>query len=193
MDTLPARLLEIVNSMKGLYEKLEPRTPAWCKSLVSTGSGPALLSFDSSARAQLGEPVERQLRALSIVTLYSGTDNVQPDWMVKPKWEGRADLNSGVVALLDILAVSTEPDLKLNLPQVEAVRDSLNQKVKTAAEDCASLIARAKSSLVPVFEPLNRVVRIAEQDGNAWLANAEVKTIAQRFNKEESDSLKKRL
>ena len=59
---------------------LDPRPAAWCRFIVSQGNKADLLSLDTSIRSMLGKDLERQLRALKIVSDFELAPEAKPDY-----------------------------------------------------------------------------------------------------------------
>lgn len=163
--------------------KLEDKPPAWCRSLARSGEGQKLLTLQGSVRGGLGTVVERQLRALKILSDFDLTpDETRPPYLQQRCWRDETEINPGVMALLDLISFDRDKDTILDPTKQTEVTKFLTKQSIEATEYIAAQLHETKKRLIPLHENLLKLINAAEKGGPAWLSSAEVINIVGHYN-----------
>ena len=170
-----------MSGLAGLASLLDPKPAAWCRFIVNQGNKADLLNLDTSTRSMLGKEVERQLRALKIVSDFELADEAKPDYL-KMDWIEARTINSGVMALLDLMAMVRNNDTCMELDKMNATIDAISSFAVRASEFVKSELHGAKDGVANVFDKLQKMMGPVDAEKADWITAPEVKTFVQHFN-----------
>ncbi len=183
---LPAAFVELVSALGDLASVLDPKPAAWCRFIVNQGNKADLLSLDTSTRSMLGKEVERQLRAVKIVSDFELQPEAKPDYL-KTDWTEARTINSGVMALLDLMSMVRNNDTCMELAKVNATIDALSGFAVKAADLVKSELKEAKDGVAIVFGKLRQMMVPVEADRGDWITAPEVETFVKHFNEQKNE------
>lgn len=152
-----------------------------------------LLDLDTSSRAALGKDVERHLRTLKIIHDHELPDGSKPDYIkAKTTWREPVTINSGVMALLDIMALIRSGETCLDSNKMQEVVNILSKSVIEVSTFVRSELHCVKDSVAPVYEKFRSMMIPVDAEDANWLQDPGVQAVVKHFNKE-PDELKESL
>ena len=169
--------------MSDLISKLESKPAAWCRFLISHGLRSELLELDTSSRAALGVDVERHLRTLKIIHDHELPEGSKPGYIkAETTWRESATINSGVMALLDIMAMTRSGETCFESGKMQEVANVLQKSVIEVSTFVHSELHGAKDEVAQVYEKFQKMMIPVDAEDTNWLQDPAVKAIVNHFN-----------
>ena len=179
---MPPKFSSLVLAVDSLYDKLQPKPCAWCRAIVSQGDKHKLLALDTSVRSSLGHDVERQLRYVKIVCDYDRPEEERPLFLQGAAWSDADTINSGVMALLDMMSMERNQETILDLTKQGDVIALLTKHTISMVQDVCGQVHEIKRTLIPLNEQLKVLVEAADKPG--WLKEDAVVKMVGHFNEQ---------